>query len=337
MTIQEIEAARDRSDPVPQTDVVYARMRFPLTKTFFPLGFPLELSTNCAEVLDAAAESWRDFTQIFHTPPVRLQVGVLESGESECPPVPACRVQQHLFSFVADQQNFGVNDMASGFSFIWLTHAAVQHRSYLRYFFLECAAMSQIATRHATGVHAGCVSRNGVGVLLCGDSGAGKSTLSYVCANSGWTYITDDASYVVHGRDDLLVVGNCRQVRFRPSAESLFPEIRRRPIIRRVEVGKPSIEIGTSELSNLHCAPTTNIQHVVFLNRRLGRNESLRPYSKRVAKEFLCQGRFCPSDMVPAHDAAIDRLLQLEVLELRYRDSDWAIEQLNALAMQGCL
>ena len=42
---------------------------------FSPLGFPLEISTNSAEVLEAAAESWGAFKEIFQTPPLKIQVG----------------------------------------------------------------------------------------------------------------------------------------------------------------------------------------------------------------------------------------------------------------------
>ncbi len=62
-------------------------------------------------------------------------------------------------------------------------------------------------------------------VMLCGDSGAGKTTLSYACARAGWTYICDDASYLLNSGTDRTVMGTCNQVRFRPPAVELFPEL----------------------------------------------------------------------------------------------------------------
>lgn len=332
LSIQEIEAVVQRSAPIPPADVVYARMKFPFTKSFYPLGFPVEISTNSMEVLEIAAESWGSYRRLFQTPPIKVQVGVLEGTSSECPPAPNCRAQRHVFSFVADQQNFGLSDLYDGFSSVWTTQAAVKSRSYFRYFFLDCAIFTQISTRYATGVHSGCVEKNGAGVLLCGDSGAGKSTLSYACAKAGWTYVTDDATFLVHGRDDLLVAGNHRQIRFRPSASIFFPEIDGHVITQRAEIGKPSVEVDTETFSSICHSPTAVVKYLVFLNRRDGINAPLRAYSKTVVKEFLRQGRFCPPDMMPRHYAAIDRLLTAEVLELRYRDLGWAIEQLNGLA-----
>ncbi len=334
-TIPEVEEAFANSRPLPITDVVYARMEFPLKARFSPLGFPLEISTNCPEVLEAAAESWGDFEELFQTPLLKIQVGVLEGRSGECPPVTTCRVQQNLFSFIADGENYGISDMVRGVSSVWLTDEAVKHRHYFRYFFLECAAITLIAPRFVTGVHSACVARNGVGVLLCGDSGAGKTTLAYACAKAGWTYITDDGSYIVHDHDDLLVVGNSNQVRFRPAARLIFPELDGREAMQREDKSKPSIEFSSRELKGIRHSPTAKVQYLVILNRREGMNSPLRPYSKEVVRQYLYQGRFSPLEMMPLHYATIDRLLDGPVLELRYRDLDWAIEQLNKLVDEG--
>ncbi len=330
-TIRELEAACQHAEPIASSDAVLASMKFPFVRRFYPLGFPVDLCSNSMEVLEVAAAAWGKFNGLFHTDPIKIQVGVLQGNAMGCPPAPICRVQRHLLSFVADCDNFGTNDLSGGFSSIWLTEAAVRNHNYMRYFFLDCAAFSQITTRCATGIHAGCVSKNDIGILLCGDSGAGKSTLSYACAKAGWTYTTDDGSYLVHDREELIVVGNCYQVRFRPETSSIFPEIEGRPVTHRAEIGKPSVELETSDLDGILSSQTAKAACIVFLNRREGKNEPLRPYSKNVAREFLRQGRFSPPEFMPRHLEIIERLLSTEVLELRYRDLDWAIEQLNLL------
>src|ERR1035437_4190626 len=111
----------------------------------------------------------------------------------------------HLMAIVAAAETYCVNDMAQGITYIYIPRAALRYRSYLRYFFLESSAMFHLANRCTTPVHAACVELDGRGVLLCGDSGAGKSTLAYACAQAGWTYITDDGSFLVNDRSDLLV------------------------------------------------------------------------------------------------------------------------------------
>jgi hypothetical protein len=237
MTIDEIRAAYERSEPVQLGDPVLSRFEMPLRETFYPLGFPLEMSTNSEEVLNSAAASWQGFTKLFDTPPSQMRVGVKGRGPSHCPPTPVCRAQQHLSCIIADGENFSIADLSQRFAFVWLTDAAVANRGYLRYFFIESPAMSMLATSYTTAIHAACVEHKGCGILLCGDSGAGKSSLSYACARAGWTYVTDDASFLVNNRSDRLVVGNCNQARFRPSATELFSELAGKDIFQRAEVG----------------------------------------------------------------------------------------------------
>ena len=339
LTIEQIQSACARKGPVVLGDPVLARASMPLRDTFYPLGFPLEIETNSEKVLAAAAVSWHGFDKLFDVVPLRLRVGVREGrekrGSRECPPEPACRVQQHLFSNIADTENFALCDLTQGFGSIWLTDAAVEHKNYMRYFFLESAAMSLLATSHATPVHAACVELAGSGILLCGDSGAGKTSLSYACARAGWTYITDDASFLVNHRDDRLVVGNCNQARFRPSAAELFAEIKGREITQRATAGKPSIELKTTALRSITTSSTSHVNHVVFLNRRSGLRQKLVPFHAEVARYFMLQVLYSPRKALEIQTAMIDRLLQDGALELRYSDTNWAIDRLARLAHEG--
>ena len=344
VTIEAIEEAFYRNQPPPLADPVFARVRFGHRQQFFPLGFPLDLTSNCARILPMAAESWSGFTQLFDTAPIKLQVGVVDTarettdrsqgvdrqGESACPPAPSYRVQEHLLSLVADDENFGVCDVSSGFCSLWLSPAALVHPSYIRYFFLEAAAMTQLAALHATPVHGACIARHGRGILLCGDSGAGKSTLAYAAARAGWTYINDDASFILHNREDRKVVGNCRQARFRPEGERLFPELRGLSVVQRTDTSKPSLELLTAYQPALSCAAMTQIDHIVFLNRRQAPRHQLLPYPKEIARGFMEQALFS-SEARNRQLRSIDRLLDAEVYELHYQDLGWAIDRLGRL------
>ena len=333
-TTEELKAAWLKSEPVEFGNPAMARTLFPFQETYYPLGFPVTISTNSTDVLDAAAESWGSFSKMFDTSPLALNVGVTPSNSQACPPAPVCRVRDHLFTNIADPENFSVNDHSLGYSILWVTTPALAHREYFRYFFLESSAMSGIGSRYATGIHAGCVSLHGAGILLCGDSGAGKTTLSYACARAGWTYVTDDGSYLLRDRDDRLVVGNCGQVRFRPAAAELFPELRGRQIMERAGAGKPSMEMNTSDSSPIDTSCTANVKHIVFLKRNVDRQE-LVVFPTPVARLYMMQRVQCmPTTGVP-HAQAIDHLLRVGALELRYNDLEWAVERLQLLAYKG--
>jgi len=335
LSIEQIKSACAREEPVILGDPVLARATFPLRDTFYPVGFPLEIETNNEDVLTAAAVNWHGFVKMFETRPMRLRIGVREGRSSKCPPAPTCRAQQHLFANIADAENFAVSDLVEGISTVWLTEAAVEDRSYLRYFFLEGTAMCLLSTSHTTAIHAACVERSGSGILLCGDSGAGKSSLAYACARAGWTYVTDDGCYMVNGRDDRLVVGNCNQARFRPSAAELFTELKGGTITKRMQAGKPSIEIKITALGHIATSPTSRVNHVVFLNRHSGGRQELMPFPTEVARYFMLQVLVSPPATLKVQSAMIDSLLSSGALELRYSDLNWAIDRLARLAEEG--
>jgi hypothetical protein len=244
-------------------------------------------------------------------------------------------VQNNLLTNIADAENFAVCDFIQGFSSIWVNQAAVAHKSYLRYFFLEAAALCQIVTRYATPVHAACVELEGSGILLCGDSGVGKSTLAYALSRTGWTYVTDDAAFLVLGREGRQVVGNCHQFRFRPSAVEFFPELRGMEVTQRAEVGKPSIELVTYPARQITRSFTSSIDHIVFLSRRDVSRQELVPFSRKVARYFMLQPLFSMPDMLKSQAAAIDKLLEGELFELRYSSLEWAIDRLGRLVREG--
>ena len=335
LTIDQIRTACDRSEPIVLADPMFARVDLPFKETFYPLGFPLEIETNSEDILIAMAESWHGFMKLFDTPPFRLSVCVQDSRSSDCPPMPSSRVQQHIASSVADSENFSITDIAQGCSSILLTRAAVAHQDYCRYFFLESAVLSMICTSYTTPIQAACVDLEGCGVLLCGDSGAGKSTLAYACAQAGWTYITDGASFVVNSRHDRLVVGNSNQACFRPAAQEFFQELSDKLVTKRVDVGKSSIELKTSSLRNIATSYISRVNHVVFLNRREVKRQELVRFPTEVARYFMLQRLYGLPDTLTVQSSMIDRVLGAGALELRYSSLDWAIERLGRLAVEG--
>lgn len=335
MSISEIRQTLARSEPIVLADPMLARMAFSVQKTFYPLGFPLELSTNSEEILELANETWGGFCKLFDTQPMQVDAGVTEGPSTECPPSPTSRMRRHLCSIIADGENFAVSDLLHSVSYIWTTRGALAYPNYVKYFLLESCALCHIASRYCTPVHAACVALDDCGILLCGDSGAGKSTLAYACARAGWTYTTDDGSFLVNGREDKLIVGNCKLFRFRPSAEALFPELRGRQIIQRAGAGKPSIEVATTSLSDLQTSDTAHVRHVVFLNRRQGQRQELTSFPTEVARTFILQQMCSVPELMEAQKEMIERLFEQPAFELRYTDLDWAIERLTQLAGSG--
>ncbi len=315
-----------------ENDPLLSKMELPLRAVFYPLGFAVEISTNSQGVLDAARESWKGLSQRHSSPMLRVGIAITPGESGDCPPSPVIRAHRQLLTIVANPENQAVCNLGESYAYAWLTHGTLLHCSYLRYHYIEALALILISNSYATAIQAACVGRRGRGMLLCGDSGAGKSILAYACARAGWTYISDDVCYLLRATGRPRVAGNSRQIRFRPSASELFPELHGRAITSRAE-GKPSIEVPTGELRGLVTQDEAPVDYIIFLNRQTSAGLDLVPVSKAVAMRRFHQSLFPVDEIQQLRAAALERLSAAEVYELRYRDLRPAIERLERLAL----
>jgi hypothetical protein len=321
---------------LPLKGYLHARRNLAFEAMHFPLGFPVRILSNSPRVLDAASESWSCFTPAFHGQPLEVLFDVrpgVQSGDS-LPPAPSHTVKGSLIVQVSDVDNFFIADMRMGRAMGRVTPVAAGSSRYLRYHVLEAAVLCLIATTRAVPVHAACVEVCGRGILLCADSGEGKSTLAYAGARAGWTYVTDDATYIPMHREDRMAIGNCHRIRFRPSGAELFPELAGRPLTPRA-AGKPSVEVPTSEWPWVTTATSTRIDHVIFLNRRYADTHELIPVRDSAVWPWFTQHLMSPPETRPTQEAALAGLLSAGVFELRYSDLDWAVDRINQLARKG--
>lgn len=296
-------------------------------ETFYPLGFPLTVASNSQAVLDAAHLEWDAWTQAFDEPPVALTFNV-SPGSLPLPAESSFHAHRHQFAFVAGAQNLAVCDTNTHSGIAWITAAAAEDAAYLRYHFLEAMALELIVSLHMTPFHAACVARHGRGVLLCGDSGAGKSSLSYACARRGWTYLSDDASYLLRRRaSERVVLGHAHRLRLRPDAPTLFEELSAFSPSRRGN-GKMSLELPARALS-IATAPCAQVDRIVILRR--SDRSALIETGPRAARE-ICEPIFYWWDprISSAQQAAFDGLLSASrVFSLEYASLDAAVDLLE--------
>jgi hypothetical protein len=311
-------------------DSLLSGIDLPLRRHFYPLGFGVEIATNEQEVLEAANESFGHRRLRHGSADLEVRIGVLGSKEKECPPEPTRRQYNHLYSLVADAENQAMLDLRTGQSFVWLNGRALGNRLYLRYNFLEKVVYLLMGASVVTDLHAACVSQKGRGILLCGDSGAGKSTLSYACARAGWTYTSDDTSYLINASSVPRVIGHAHRVRFRPAAKALFPELAEREITPRME-GKESIEVLTSDLPPMDTATEVTVSSIVYLNRYTAARSALVPLPHGTATERMSRELYSAGEIRAKHERVLDRLRDIPTFELQYSALDGAIRLLEQL------
>jgi shikimate kinase len=313
------------------SDALLSDMDLPLRRTFYPLGFAVEIISNHPGVLEAANESFGHRRLRRGGTPLEVRIGISEGGDPECPPEPTRREYNHLYSLVADPENQALLDLRTGTSFVWLKTSALRNSLYFRYNFLEKVVYLQLGSSVVTDIHGACVSKNGKGILLCGDSGAGKSTLAYACARAGWTYISDDTSYLINNSDIPRVIGHSHRMRFRPTAKALFPELADRKLAPRME-GKASIEIPVSEFRQMVTAIEANVHAVVYLNRHPSTSGRLVRLPEGTATERTRKELYSAGEIRTKHEKILEMLSGIPTFALHYFEFDQAIQQLDRLA-----
>jgi hypothetical protein len=301
---------------------------------FYPLGLPLELNTNSEAILSAASESWSSFAERRAALPMQIHLGVAESVAHGLPAAPQFRSSGHLMSIVSDANNLVVCDFRRGYAFGCVSDYVANDPSFLRFHFLDAAALTLALQLYLAPLHGALIVRDDCGIALCGDSSAGKSTLAYAASRVGWTFVTDDSIYLLRGNSVAYGLGIPHRIRFRESAKLLFPELARYPAVRRSN-GKVGLEISTSEFP-ISVAEGSQIRHVVFLNRNCARSAVVTPYRRSQAVAYWRQFVTCGEMSVRAEQMRCQELLlEAELWELQYSDFEGALVQLDALARCG--
>jgi hypothetical protein len=231
---------------------------------------------------------------------------------------------------VADPENQAILDLCTAANFVWINSASLRDPLYLRHNFLEKAVYLLLGASVVTDIHAGCVSKRGRGILLCGSSGAGKSTLSYGCARRGWIYTSDDTCYLRSDAQTPTVIGHSHRIRFRPEARAFFPELNGHEISPRME-GKLSIEVAVAELASLETIPESEVAAIVYLERSTSCRARLAPLPHGSAVARLSEECYSDGAIRARHHRQLQKLLGIPGFVLHYSGLDDAIIELDRL------
>ena len=154
--------------------------------------------------------------------------------------------------------------------------------------------------------------------------------MAYACARAGWTFVADDATFLLRKRADRYAIGNPHTIRFRESARRLFPELSHYTCGTRPN-GKFGIEAFTRHLP-ITTSPGCSIEHVVFLNRNGSSVAQLRPCRQVRAIDWCSRFAEWGDDGARSHQAeAYRRLAECSVWEMEYRDLESGVARLEQL------
>jgi hypothetical protein len=117
-----------------------------------------------------------------------------------------------------------------------------------------------------TPVHCACVVKSGWGLLLGGESGAGKSTTALELSRNGFSFLSDDCTYLSRSDAGVRAWGLPTPVKLLPDAVSYFLELVSPDPVLTLN-GEWALDVDPTEISNvercLSCVP----RWLVFLER----------------------------------------------------------------------
>ncbi len=300
---------------------------------FFPMGFPVEIETDAPEIIAAAEQAWSRYSRVWEREPVRIRVRVSAERETVSN-APRVEFDGAWMSIVRSGANEARADLSGATAEIRVTHEVAADSAYFNYHFLKPLAYLLLAPRNFAFVHASCVARNGRAMMLCGDALAGKTCLAFACARRGWTFLSGDATHLLHDSLDFSVVGRPFSIRFRESAKALFPELTAWPAAMRPN-GKTSIEVDTDRLG-LQTVLRAPASHIIFLERTAAGSAKIASMTAHEALRRLDQAVFFGDGAVRQRQrATLAHFASLPAVRLTYSTLEEAEAALRELSLGG--
>lgn len=300
---------------------------------FYPMGFPVEIETEAPEIIVAAEQAWSRYSRVSQGEPVRIRVRVSDERETVSDP-PRVEFHDAWMSIVRSAANDARAHLSDGIAEIRVTRDVASDPAYFNYHFLKPLTYLLLAPRNFAFVHASCVARNGRAMMLCGDALAGKTCLAFACARRGWTFLSGDATHLLHDSPDFSVVGRPFSIRFRESAKTLFPELTAWPAAMRPN-GKTAIEVGTDRLG-LQTALQAPASHIVFLERSAANIAQISSMTADEAIRRLDHAAFFGDAGVRKRQrATLAHFASLPAVRLRYSTVEGAEAALRELSQGG--
>jgi hypothetical protein len=135
-------------------------------------------------------------------------------------------------------------------------------------------------------MHCACLESEGDGLLIAGLSGAGKSTLSVALSQNGFSYISDDWTYLSRHHNSLIAFGTSAPVKLLPDAVSHFPNLTRYDLQRSMN-GELAYEVDVIEAFSSRVEKSCEPRWLMFLERLPHSGVEFVPVESGIARSYL--------------------------------------------------
>jgi hypothetical protein len=293
----------------------------PLGAHFFVAGSVWEVKSNSQEIIQAMREMFDQVDSGPGQPDLYVRFHV-DFGVEDAPlwTEPHFRALDHLYyatygpcdSMLVDQRGRRVIGSFSP--------AVATDLSYWKQTILPILLGIASASIGVTPVHCACVVKGGSGLLLAGESGAGKSTSALSLSLSGFSYLSDDCTYLSRSSAGMQAWGLPTPVKLLPDAVSHFPELVSRKPVRSLN-GELAFTVDPTEMFNVRRCLSCEPRWLVFLERK----EDSRPVIKPVSSLEAASRLAADLEMMPV--SIVDQYeYQLETIRLLVDRECWIVQ-----------
>jgi hypothetical protein len=266
-----------------------AHDNLPLGARFFVAGSIWDLRSNSYEILHAMQETF-DQVDVERQADLHLRFNV-DFAVNHAPlwPTPYFRALDHLYYATYGPCDSMLVDQLGRCVVGSFSPAASRDVRHWKQTVLPVLLGIASASIGVTPIHCACVVKDGSGLLLGGESGAGKSTTALSLSRNGFSYLSDDCTYLSRSSTGVRAWGLSTPVKLLPDAVSYFPELVSLDPVLSLN-GEWALNVDPTKISNVERCLSCIPRWLVFLEREERRADSspvIRPLSSREAASRL--------------------------------------------------
>jgi len=302
-------------------DARLAHDNLPFGARFFVAGSIWDLRSNSQEILRALREAFDQVDSEQGYPDLYVRFHV-DFGVGNAPrwTKPHFRALDHLYYATYGPCDSMLVDQLSRRVIGSFSPAVASDLSYWKQTILPVLLGIASASIRVTPLHCACVVKGASGLLLAGESGAGKSTSALALSLSGFSYLSDDCTYLSRTGTGIRAWGLPSPVKLLPDAVSYFPElVSLKPVLSLN--GELALTADPTEIFKVRRCLSCDPQWLVFLERKVGSPPVIKPLSSFEAASRLA------ADLETMPDSIVDQYeYQLETIRLLVDRECWVVQ-----------
>jgi hypothetical protein len=252
-------------DSVVKKMLTFNRQTLPFRTEFVVAGTRCVLATNSFEVLQSAA-GWQQGTHLCRSASFEMEVFVDSAMDNTADQAAFFRGHRHLVFALLPPRSFVTYDLLRRRVHGTLSVAAARDRFFWNNLLLPITIGVLGTTVGVVPLHCACLDHSGNGLLVAGVSGAGKSTLSAAMAGCGFSFVSDDWTYISKEGATLIAHGLSSPVKLLPDTVRFFPHLRHFAP-RTTLNGELAYEIDPSRTGGFAVKQTSHPRRIFFLER----------------------------------------------------------------------